>query len=143
MSTSACIAILAKRSLYGSPAIENIGNFCDTTKELNTSIMGIPVRIILSGIILFTGLTGGPPISTTFSESVGPLSSGTPLPLKIRPKRFFPLAMRIGCPRKLTLSSVDIPRLPAKTCKDTLFPSRRITCASEVPRLVVISAISL
>ena len=123
--------------------MENIGNFCDSTNELNTSIIGMPVRTILLGIILFAGLTGGPPISPMFSERVGPLSKGIPLPLKMRPTKLSPRDMRMGWPKKRTLSPVDIPRLPAKTCNETLLPSRRITWAREVPRCVETCAISM
>ena len=45
----------ARSSLYGSPAIENIGSFCDSTSELKRSIIGMPVRTILFGMIRFTG----------------------------------------------------------------------------------------
>ena len=48
MSTSACSAMRASSSLYGSPATEKIGSFCDSTSELKTSIIGMPVRTMLS-----------------------------------------------------------------------------------------------
>jgi hypothetical protein len=43
--------------------MEKTGSFWDSTSELNTSIMGIPVRIIFSGTTRRTGLTEGPAIS--------------------------------------------------------------------------------
>ena len=96
MSTSACIAILAKSSLYGSPDEEKIGSFWDSTRELNTSIIGIPVLTMFLGIILLDGFTDGPPISIRFSSSLGPLSRGSPLPLKILPRRFSEQEIFIG-----------------------------------------------
>ncbi len=86
-STSACIAILDRSWLYGSPEIEKIGSFWLSTRVLNTSIIGIPVRIIFVGRIRFAGLNDGPPIGIMFSVRAGPLSLGTPAPSKIRPSR--------------------------------------------------------
>ncbi len=133
MSTSACRAIRASNSLYGSPAAAKIGSFCDSTSELNTSIIGIPVRTILRGMMRLAGLTDGPPMGMRFSSSAGPLSRGCPEPLNTRPSKASVNETSMVCPRKRTWPSVAMPRLPANTCKYTLSLSRRITCASETP----------
>jgi len=103
----------------------------------------MPVRIIFLGMMRLTGLTDGVPMSIKCSVRDGLLSRGRPLPLNILPRSSSPLATRMGWPRNLTLSFVEMPLLPAKTCKYTRFPSSRMTCARETPRLVVIWAISL
>ena len=86
-STSACMAMRASSSLYGSPETENMGSFWLSTSVLNMSIMGMPVRIMLRGTTLRVGLTDGPPMGIMFSVSAGPLSLGTPEPVKTRPSR--------------------------------------------------------
>jgi len=130
-STSACIAIRASNSLYGSPDTEKIGSFCETTRVLKRSIIGIPVRIILRGTMRCDGLTEGPPIGIRFSCNEGPLSRGFPEPEN---------RTCMGCPRKRTVSPVEIPRPPAKTCKETISPFKRFTSAREVPNTVSTSA---
>ena len=39
-----------------------VNTLCDSTSVLNTSIIGIPVRIIFRGITRFAGFTDGPPM---------------------------------------------------------------------------------
>ena len=127
-------------SLYGSPATEKIGSFCDSTSELKISIIGIPVRIMFLGTIRFEGLTDGPPMAIILSRRAGPLSRGSPLPEKIRPSRFSEKDTCMGCFKNRTRSLVETPRLPARTCSDTLLPSSRMTWASDTPCGVAISA---
>ena len=114
-STSACIAILERSWLYGSPEMEKIGSFWLSTRVLNTSIMGIPVRIILFGKVLLDGLKDGPPMEIMFSVNAGPWSLGTPVPSKIRPKRFSEKDTCMGLPKNLTGSVVLTPWAPANT----------------------------
>ena len=123
--------------------MEKIGSFWETTNVLNISIMGIPVRIIRRAMIRLEGFTEGPPISTGLSFKEGPLSRGSPEPLKIRPIRFSEKHTSISRPRKRILSPVETPRPPAKTCNETKSPSMRFTSAKEVPKAVSISASSL
>ena len=92
----------------------------------------MPVRTILRGMMRLAGFTDGPPIAMRFSSSSGPLSRGWPEPLNTRPSRASVNDTSILCPRKRTWPSVEMPRLPANTCRKTLSRSRRITCASEV-----------
>jgi len=87
MSTSACMAMRASSWLYGSPDTEKIGSFWLFTRVLNRSIIGMPVRIISRGMMRLDGLTEGPPTWIRFSVSAGPLSRGSPAPLKMRPWR--------------------------------------------------------
>lgn len=77
-STSACSAMRASSSLYGSPAIEKIGSFCDSTNVLNTSIIGMFVRIMLRGMMRLAGFTDGPPMSTMSEVTSGLPSRGAP-----------------------------------------------------------------
>ena len=115
--------------LYGSPEIEKIGSFWLSTSVLNTSIMGIPVRIILLGSVLFDGLNDGPPIGIMFSVNAGPLSRGTPAPLKIRPNRCSEKDTIMGRPKNLTGSVVETPCAPANTWRDTRSLSSLMTFA--------------
>jgi len=141
-STSACIAMRARSWLYGSPEIEKIGSFWLFTSVLKRSIIGMPVRTISRGMMRFVGLTDGPPIGIRFSLSVGPLSRGSPEPVKIRPLSESPKLTRIGLPRKRTSSPVEMPRPPAKTWSETISSSSLLTSASETPKRVVTSASS-
>ncbi len=117
-----------------------MGSFCDSTSELNTSIMGMPVRIMLRGMMRLAGFTGGPPISIILSSSTGPLSRGRPDPVNTRPSSASEQEVRRRSPRKRTSALVGIPRVPANTCRVTRSPSRRMTCAREVPPSDVTSA---
>jgi hypothetical protein len=68
------------------PATEKIGIFWLSTRQLNRSIMGTSVWIILSGITRIMGLTVGPATSILGSEDKsGPSSKGSPDPRKILP----------------------------------------------------------
>ena len=141
-SVSAWSAMRASSSLYGSPDFAKTGSFCDSTRELNTSIIGMPVRTMLRGTTRLAGFTDGPPMSIMPSESAGPPSRGLPAPSKTRPSRSSENATCIGRPRKRTRASVAMPRAPAKTCSDTLSPSILMTCASDVTPREEISASS-
>ncbi len=132
-STSACMAIRARRGLYGSPETEKIGSFCDSTSELKTSIIGMLVRIMFFGMIRFAGLTDGVPVSMRFSSRRGPLSRGSPLPSKMRPSRLSEKEICMGCPMKTTSSPVDMPRPPVNTCNETWSPLKRMTSARDSP----------
>ena len=63
----------------------------------------------------------------------GPLSRGSPPPVKMRPSRPSENGTCTACPRKRTSASVATPRVPAKTCRETWSPSRRMTWASDEP----------
>ena len=76
----------ASRGLYGSPATEKIGSFCDSTRLLNTSIIGMPVRIMVRGMMRRAGLTDGPTMAMRSSSRAGPPSRGTPPPVNTRPR---------------------------------------------------------
>ena len=119
MSAFACRPTLASSSLYGSPATEKMGSFWLSTSELNTSIIGMPVWIIWSGIRRMTGLTGGDPMGTASACTSGLPSRGRPEPSKIRPSRSSENGTCMGCPRKRILSPVESPCVPEKTCNDT------------------------
>jgi hypothetical protein len=122
--------------------MENTGSFCDSTRVLKTSIIGMPVRTMRRGMMRLAGFTDGPPRSIMFSVISGPRSRGTPLPVKIRPSSASEKGTCIGRPRNRTLASVEMPRLPAKTWRSTRPPSRRMTCASDTPWREVTSASS-
>lgn len=79
-SASACMAMRARSWLYGSPEMEKMGSFCDTTRVLNMSIMGMFVRSIRLARMRRVGFTEGPPMGFWFSVSAGPLSIGSPEP---------------------------------------------------------------
>ncbi len=141
-STSACRAIRASSSLYGSPLTEKIGSFWLSTRVLNRSIIGIPVRIMFRGMIRFAGFTEGPPISIISSFNSGLPSRGDPVPSNTRPRRLGDEETRIGLPRKRTWSPVDVPVAPLKICNETRSPSSLITFANEVDPLLVTTASS-
>ena len=122
--------------------MEKIGSFCDTTRVLNISIMGMLVRNIRLARMRFVGLTEGPPMGCMFSVSAGPLSIGSPEPLKIRPSRSSLKATRISWPRKRTSSPVETPWPPANTCRETRSPSILLTSARDLPKRVRIWASS-
>ena len=115
MSTWACMAMRERSWLYGSPETEKMGSFWLSTRVLNTSIMGMPVRIILSGTIRLEGFTEGPPMGIMFSVRAGPLSRGTPAPSKMRPKRWSEKETIMGWPKKRTESVVLTPWVPLNT----------------------------
>ena len=109
-----------------------MGSFWLTTSELNTSIIGMFVRIICLAMMRLAGLNEGPPIGMSSSTGSGPPSIGTPLPLKIRPSIDSPYLTCIGCPRKRTWSFVESPLVPPNTCRVTMSPDTRMTCPSVV-----------
>ena len=117
----------------GSPAGAKMGSFWLSTNVLNTSIMGMPVRTILRGMIRFDGFTEGPPASMGSSSRAGRPSRGRPAPSKTRPSSASEKGTWTVRPRKRTWASVGRPRLPAKTWRATVSPSRRMTWASEAP----------
>jgi len=142
MSASACSPIRANSSLYGSPATEKIGSFCDSTSELKTSIMGMPVAIILSGMRRRTGLTTGEPMSRG-SPWAGPRPSrGRAEPSNTRPSNASEKGTCMGRCKNRTRSLLETPWEPAKTCRLTSRPSSPITCARDSPRDVLITASS-
>ena len=96
ITTSALVwlAIRIKRRLYGSPATEKMGIFCDLTRQLKTSIIGIFVRTSSRGMIRRIGLKEGWPISTLSPTISGPPSMGSPAPLKRRPNR---ASLKVAC----------------------------------------------
>ena len=128
-STCDCMAIRESSWLYGSPDTEKMGSFWLSTSVLNTSIMGIPVRIILSGVMRLDGFTEGPPMGIMFSVSAGPLSRGTPAPLKMRPSRCSEKDTIMGRPKKRTGSVVLTPCVPLNTCNVTRSRSSLMTLA--------------
>ncbi len=142
-SESACSAMRARSSLYGSPARAKIGSFCDFTSELNRSIIGMFVRTISCGMMRLAGFTEGWPIGDGSSSIAGPPSRGTAAPVKARPRSACENGTFIVSPRKRTFAAVSTPRAPAKIWSVTFGPSSLITCASDVPARDWISAISL
>ena len=74
------------------------------------------------------------------SVSAGPLSLGSPDPVKTLPSKSGEKETRIGLPKNRTESPVEIPRPPAKTCSDTKSRSNLITSANDFPKEVEISA---
>ncbi len=92
----------------------------------------MPVRTMRRGMMRSLGFTDGPAIGTMFCVRRGPLSRGAPLPVNTRPISASENDTSIGLPRKRTSASVEMPRAPAKTCKNARPASRRITCASEL-----------
>ena len=128
-STWACMAMRESSWLYGSPDTEKMGSFWLSTRVLNTSIMGIPVRISLLGTIRRDGFTEGPPMGIIFSVRAGPLSRGTPAPSKMRPSRWSEKDTIMGRPRKRTGSVVLTPWVPLNTCSVTRSLSSLMTLA--------------
>ena len=141
-SESACRAMRASSSLYGSPARAKIGSFCDFTSVLKRSIIGMLVRTISCGMMRLAGFTDGWPIGELSPSTAGPPSRGAPVPVNARPRRSLENGTCIVSPRNLTFADVSTPRAPAKICRVTLAPSSLITCAREVPARDSISAIS-
>ena len=133
----------ASRGLYGSPARAKMGSFCDSTRVLKMSIIGMPVRTMFFGMMRLAGFTEGPPMSIMLSSRTGPLSRGTPPPVKTRPRRSSEKGTRMGCERNRTWASVATPLAPANTCNETSSSCRRMTWAREVPVRDVTSASSL
>ena len=76
-SASACSPTRASSSLYGSPATEKIGSFCDSTSELNTSIIGMPVWTIWSGHAAHDRVDRGRADLDHLADHVGPAVAGT------------------------------------------------------------------
>ena len=106
-----------------------MGSFWLSTSVLNTSIIGMPVRIMRLGTMRLAGLTEGPPMGIIFSASAGPLSRGTPAPSNTRPSRSSENETIMGRPRKRTVSVVLTPCVPAKTCRETRSPLSLMTLA--------------
>ncbi len=143
MSASACRPMRASSSLYGSPASEKIGSFWLSTSGLNTSIIGMRVSMKLRGMMRRTGLTDGPPMSIdgAFSRAGLP-SMGSPEPVKMRPSSWSVYLTCMGWLRNRTVASVLSPLVPANTCIETLVRSMRMTCASVVSPLGLVSSAS-
>jgi hypothetical protein len=57
-----------EQRVVGLAGAEKMGSFCDSTSVLNTSIIGMPVRTMLRGMMRLAGLTDGPPMSIRFSS---------------------------------------------------------------------------
>ena len=106
-----------------------MGSFWLSTRVLNTSIMGIPVRISLLGTIRLDGFTEGPPMGIIFSVRAGPLSRGTPAPSKMRPSRWSEKDTIMGRPRNRTGSVVLTPWVPLNTWSVTRSLSSLMTLA--------------
>jgi len=117
-----------------------MGSFWETTRVLKTSIMGMPVRTMVSGRRRLTGFTEGPPISMGSSSRAVRPSRGCPEPSKMRPRRLSLKGICMGCPMKRTRSRVDTPWVPAKICRVTSSSCNWITVPREVPLRVVITA---
>ena len=116
MSASAWMPIRARKALNGSPAVEKIGIFWLSTRQLKTSIIGTSVRIIFEASTRLAGLAEGPPMAILGSWSrSGPPSIGRPVPPKTRPRMLAEQVTSGGWPKKRTVAWVESPLVPEKT----------------------------